>query len=221
MLPLLLTTNAFRFVTHCSTIKNIRSSIKIEMDSTASILFGKTRQSVLALLFTEPVTGFYLRELARKTGISPGALQKELTQLVTADLVIREQDGNRVAYRANTAHPIYPELGAIVQKTCGMPSLIRSQLEPLAHGIRLAILYGSMAKGLDHSRSDIDILIVGDLTLGQVLATLEPLEARLDRQISPRIYSTDEFRQRRTEDSFLKGVLAGPHTLLIGNLDDA
>lgn len=191
------------------------------MNSTASLLFGKTRQAVFALLFMEPVTGFYLRELARKTGISPGALQKELTQLVSADLVTREQDGNRVAYCANTAHPIYPELSAIVQKTCGMPSMIRAQLEPLAPGIRLVILYGSMAKGLDHSRSDIDILIVGDLSLGQVLAALEPLETGLGRQLNPRIYGTDEFRQRRTEDSFLKGVLAGPHTLLIGNLDDA
>ena len=92
------------------------------MEATAAVLFGKTRQAVLALLFERPERAYYLRELARATGISPGALQHELGQLQKADLVTRSQDGNRVVYRANTAHPVFADLQSIVRKTCGLPA---------------------------------------------------------------------------------------------------
>ena len=71
------------------------------MENTASILFGKTRQAVLTALFDAPGESLYVRELARRTGISPGALQHELGQLLSADLLSRHEDGNRVLYRAN------------------------------------------------------------------------------------------------------------------------
>ena len=101
------------------------------MEATAAVLFGKTRQAVLALLFEQPERAYYLRELARATGISPGALQHELGQLQKADLVGRSQDGNRVAYRANTAHPVFADLQSIVRKTCGLPA----QITPAAMSI--------------------------------------------------------------------------------------
>ena len=72
------------------------------MDSAAAVLFGKTRQAVLALLFDQPGASYYLRAMSRMSGIAPGPLQHELTHLHTADLVVRSQDGNRVTYQANT-----------------------------------------------------------------------------------------------------------------------
>ena len=205
-----------------STIKNDCSNNWYKMNASATVLFGKTRQAVLTNLFENPERPMYLRELARQTGISPGALQHELGQLAKADLVIREQDGNRVTYRANAAHPIYPELRAIVQKTCGLPAQIKDALAAYAPQIRLAALYGSMAKGLDHAYSDVDLLVVADISLEQTLAVLAPIETRLGREISVRLYKPSEFHKRREEnESFLVNVLNGPLTLLIGTADDA
>ena len=99
-------------------------------DSAASILFGKTRQAVLALLLTHPEQDFYLREIARMTGVSTGALQHELSSLLRADLIARAKSGNRINYRANSDHPIYAELRAIVEKTSGAPELLRQALAP-------------------------------------------------------------------------------------------
>lgn len=203
-------------------IKNNRSHNWCTMDATAAILFGKTRQAVLAILFEQPDQTSYLREIARQTGISPGALQHELAQLQQADLIIRNQDGNRVTYRANTHHPIFAELQSIVQKTCGLPALIKDALTPHAAHIRFAAIYGSIAKGLDHAHSDVDLLVVGNVSLEQILAAIIPVETRIRREISVRLYQPEEFRKRREEgEPFINKVLGGQHLNLMGTTDDA
>lgn len=192
------------------------------MGSATDILFGKTRQAVLARLYDVPVKTYYLRELSRQTGISVGALQKELRTLLGADLIVSEKDGNRVSYRANTSHPVYPELLALVRKTCGIRSMIRRALEPLEEHIRFAAIYGSMARQAEHARSDIDLLVVGDISLGSLLDVLQPLEDVFAREISVRLFSPDEFRRKLEDrDRFVAGVVNGPLEILMGELDDA
>jgi len=192
------------------------------MGSATDILFGKTRQAVLARLYDVPVKTYYLRELSRQTGISVGALQKELRTLLGADLIVSEKDGNRVSYRANTSHPVYPELLALVRKTYGVRSMIRRALEPLEDHIRLAAIYGSTARQAEHARSDIDLLVVGDISLGSLLDVLQPLEDVFAREISVRLYSPDEFRRKLEDrDRFVTGVVNGPLDILMGELDDA
>jgi predicted nucleotidyltransferase len=192
------------------------------MGSATDILFGKTRQAILARLFDEPVQSFYLRELSRQTGISPGALQQELKKLHKADLIIREKDGNRVSYSANATHPIYHELVALVRKTCGVRRMIKHALDPLAEKIDFAAIYGSTAKHTEHAGSDIDLLVVGDLTLAMALETLQPLEAVFAREINLRLYRPDDFRQKLNDrQGFLTGVINGPLDILIGQISDA
>lgn len=191
------------------------------MSAAADVLFGKTRQAVLAILFAEPQQGRFLRELSRQTSISPGALQHELGRLVMADLVTREADGNRVRYRANTRHPVYTDLHAMVEKTCGLPAQLAAALGKV-RGVRFACLYGSLASNSEHARSDADLLVVGDARLETLLAAIEPVERRIAREISVRLYTSDDFRHRREQrDPFLTAVLAGSTKPLIGGPDGA
>lgn len=192
------------------------------MDLTSSTLFGKTRRAVLTLLFGQPDRWFYLRELARLTGISPGSLQRELGLLGQADLIERTRDGNRVTYRANRGHPVFAELRSIVQKTCGLPRLLQEALSHLADEIDFAAVYGSMAKGTDHARSDVDLLIVGSIQLGEATAAVAPVERKVDREIGLRVFTTSEFEDRLVaEDAFLGRVLSGPLTPILGELPHA
>lgn len=188
----------------------------------ADVLFGKTRQVVLRFLFDQPDRRFYLRELARLGDLSPGALQHELTRLGRADLVVRGRDGNRVSWQANRAHPVFPDLQALVRKTCGIPALLERALRPLQRAIRLAVVYGSVARGEAHARSDVDLLLVGSLTLDEAVAAIAPVETCIAREVGIRLFSPEEFRQRREGgDPFLAAVLAGPLTCLLGKVADA
>lgn len=191
------------------------------MDATASVLFGKTRQAVLAELVDPPEPGLYLRELQRRTGISSGALHHELGQLMKADLVEKFEDGNRVVYRLNRSHPIHDELCRIVEKTCGLPARIRQALSPLSQRIDWAAIFGSVAQGTSHAESDVDLLIVGEVTSAEIIECIQPLEKDLAREIGFRLYAPEEFAERRESDAFLQKVLSRPLIDLLGQMHDA
>ena len=189
-------------------------------DAVANLLFGKTRRAVFSVLFETPQRACYLRELARMTGVSPGTLQQELQQLVQAELVVRRQDGNRVTYTANAAHPVFAELQGLIRKTCGMPAQLQSILQPLADRLHYASIYGSLAKGTARADSDIDLIVVGDITLGEVLERVEPLEQTLGREVNARVFTRQEFQTRMDNaDPFLTRVLNGPTISLIDHTE--
>jgi predicted nucleotidyltransferase len=190
------------------------------MEKIAATLFGKTRQAVLTALFEQPARRFYVRELARHSGISVGALQSELSALVEADLITREKDGNRVLYQANSTSQVFGEIRSLVLKTCGIPVQIRRILEPFGDAIRYATIYGSVAKGNNQSRSDVDLLVVGDIPYEKLLEALHPLEDQFGREISVRLFGPMDFSQRLAQqDRFLVGILQGPKLKVIGEMD--
>ena len=80
---------------------------------------AKLARPYLAQLFDQPEATTYLRELSRQTGIGPGPLQHELNQLQKADLVVRQQDGNRVAIPPMSAHPIFAEFSPSFARPSG------------------------------------------------------------------------------------------------------
>lgn len=191
------------------------------MDPVASTLFGKTRQAVLSALFEAGDAGIYLRQLEQGSGVSVGTLHRELKLLGQADLVMKRQDGNRVIYTLNLAHPIIAPLRALIEKTCGIPAQVKLALSPLADRVRYAAIYGSIAKGASHGASDIDLLLVADLAPAQVIEAIEGLEARLGRHVGFRLYNPEEFEERVRSDAFLKKVLSQPLIVLMGSIDDA
>lgn len=191
------------------------------MERIAATLFGKTRRAALARLYLEPAREFRLRELARLTGISAGAMQHELKQLVAADLVRRREHDGQVTYRPNAESPVFEELRTLVEKTSGIGELVRRTLQPAARRIRLALIYGSVAKGVNRARSDLDLLVVGSIAFGDLVRLLAPAEKRIGREISPRLYAEKDYRERLGRgERFLKSVLQGPHTVLMGEVDD-
>jgi len=192
------------------------------MERIAATLFGKTRRGVLTALFLDTHRGFRLRELSRLTGISAGSVQHELKQLVSADLVRRENKNEQITYRANVASPVFNELVAIMEKTSGIDVLLIEALGPFAKRIFLAFVYGSIAKGENRARSDVDVLVVGSISFRDLVGALAPVEEKLGREISPRLYTKKEFQTRlRERDPFLVAVMNERKIVLMGEVDDA
>jgi predicted nucleotidyltransferase len=78
-----------------------------------------------------------------------------------------------------------------------------------------------MARGRDSAASDIDLIVVGKLSNKDLIPTIQQLEQNLGREIGFRLYSPEEFLQRRETDPFLQRVLSQPLTPVMGKLDDA
>lgn len=186
----------------------------------ARILFGQTRRDVLALLLGRPDERFYLREIRRAIGGGSGAVQRELKQLVEAGLVERESEGRQVYFSANRSAAIFPELQAIIQKTAGASDMLRTALAPLLRKERIAVafVYGSVAAGSQTAISDVDLLILGDVTLAEIVPVLRTAERRLGREVNPSVYPVKEFRKKlKAGAPFLKRVLAGPKLFIAGD----
>ena len=184
----------------------------------ATILFGKTRRAVLALLYGRPAETFYLREIARSSGTGLGAAQREISLLTQAGIVVRRARGRQVYFQANPQSPIFTDLKSIVVKTFGVADLLRSALDGLASRIDIAFLYGSMAKGQETESSDVDLLIIGDVTFSEIVSALAPCQEKIGREVNPTVYPVHEFRSRLSQDHpFLREVLRQPKVFLIGD----
>ncbi len=184
-------------------------------------LFGKTRQKILSLLFSNADRSYYLREIARHTSCGLGAVQHELKLLTSLGYLEREKKGKQVYFKANEKNPVFRELKGFIVKTYGYAALLAEALQILERKIEVAFIFGSFATGDEHADSDIDIIIIGDVSLQDVVTATMDVREYLNRDITPIVYPVSEFRERLSEKNhFLMHVLENPKIFLIGNADE-
>jgi predicted nucleotidyltransferase len=183
----------------------------------AAVLFGRTRRRLLGWLFTHPDESFYVRELVRITGVAQGAISGDLEKMATAGILRRAARGNQVFYQAAATCSIFGELKSIFLKTAGLADEIRRALEPLGSQVRVALIHGSAATGTLRASSDVDLVVIGDASFGEVVAALAPVQALLGREINPVVYSAGEFRSKlRSRHHFVTTVVREPHLFVVG-----
>jgi predicted nucleotidyltransferase len=180
-------------------------------------LFGKTRRAVLALAYGNPDESFHLRRIARFAGTGMGVLQRELVLLTEAGILHRTVSGRQVYFQANPACPIFDELERIVTKTAGIADVVRGGLVTLGERVAIAFLYGSFTRGTQRAGSDVDVLVVGDVSFGEVVEALAAAQERIGRELNPTVYPPREFQDKvRERQHFVTRVMAEPKVFLIG-----
>jgi predicted nucleotidyltransferase len=190
--------------------------------SLADALLTKGQQRVLGILFAEPGRSFPATELIARAGGGTGAVHRELTRLVNAGLVTVTPMGKQRRYQANQESPLFPELQGLVLKTIGLVEPLRRALSPFGDQIRAAFVYGSVAKGADTAKSDIDLMVIGhDVAYSELYAALADTESTLSRSVNPTIFSLVEWRERvGVHDHFVESVLRGPRLFVLGAEND-
>jgi uncharacterized protein len=189
-----------------------------ERHTVSTALFGKTQQALLALFFTRAEESFYLRQIVRMAGVGLGAAQRELARWVAAGLLVRTRRGNQVHFQANAASPVFKELRALAVKTAGVADVLRESLAGLAHRISVAFIHGSVARGDEQAGSDVDLILVGDLDFGDVVAAIGPAQETIGREVNPTVYPVGEFRAKiRARHHFVTSLLDMPKIYLIGD----
>jgi predicted nucleotidyltransferase len=184
----------------------------------AGALFSKVQLSVLGLLIGRPDRSFRISEIIRLVGSGSGAVQRELETLTAAGIFTVNSSGNQKLYRANRQSPIFEELYGLVLKTVGLLEPLKKALKPYQSKIEIAFVYGSIAKGTDIAKSDIDLMIIGEqITYGDIFLALQNAEKTLQRPINPNLMTPDEWRQRRSNKSaFVTKILEQPKMFVLG-----
>jgi len=179
---------------------------------------SKNQLLLLRLFYTNPEKSFYMQEVGRILGKKPGVFQRTLNGFVEDGLVLSEYRGHARFFQANARHPLFPELKKIVEKTVGVAGTLRNLFRRIK-GAKMALLYGSFAKGKERKDSDIDLLIVGNPSIeDQLLKQIPKFEKEFQREINYKLYSDREYREKRAKhDPFLEEVLTDKTILLKGS----
>jgi predicted nucleotidyltransferase len=181
-----------------------------------TLLSSQSRAKLLGLFFLNPHNRYYLRQIESLTKLSLRTVQREVARLESCGLLVKEIEGNRTYYKANRESSIFPEVKGIVMKTEGLGALLQEAVEGL--DIDVAFVYGSFAGNRETPESDIDLMVVGDVTNRKLHAALSKSEAFSRREVNTAVISPSEFRDRLArKDHFLNEVLKGPKIFIVGN----
>ena len=174
---------------------NITDTVRIQ-----DVLFASVQQRVLGILFGQPDRRFQGAELIRMINSGTGAVHRQLTSLAASGLVNVTRVGNQKHYQANPDSPVFEELCGLIRKTVGLREPLQRSLEPLKEQIDVAFVYGSIARGTDTAKSDIDLMLIGEnMDYISVYEAIQQAESILQRQINPNLTTLSEWRNKLKE----------------------
>jgi predicted nucleotidyltransferase len=189
--------------------------------SLADALFSRTQQRVLGLLFRDPGRSYYANEILRAARVGTGTIQRQLETLTAAGIVTAQRTGNQKHYQANRQSPVFGELYSLVLKTVGFAQPLHDALKPLGKKVRVAFIYGSMAADTAQTASDIDLLLIGTVTLREAAVRLGPMHGMLGREINPVVLTEQKFMSGiESKDRFISRLIEEPKIFVKGDQRD-
>lgn len=185
-------------------------------------LFGsRVRAKILEWLFSHPDERFYVRRLTALLQEDSTNVSRELVRLEKTGILESSREGNHKYYQVNRKNPVFKELHGLIVKTTGVADVIRKSFEPLNPQIAAAFIFGSIAEGTESAASDIDLMIIGEVSFGDTVSALTDAESKLGREINPVVYSVDEFRTKTREaQNFIQTVLRNKKIFVAGSEDE-
>jgi hypothetical protein len=134
-----------------------------------------------------------LRGLETEFGESSNSIRLELNRLENAGLLRSYSDGNKKMFRANTNHPLYPEINSILRKMAGIDQIIEKVINRLGE-LNKVFVAGSFANGVDSE--EIELVFVGDdIEKPYLFNLIEKAETIIQRRIRYIIYSLGEYEE--------------------------
>ncbi len=158
------------------------------------LITSKTRIRVLMRLFLNPEREAFVRELADEVSSSPAGVSEELKQLAGSGLLKSRRAGRLLKYRADTSHPLFPELHSMVRKALGMDRILDSIVQRLGQ-LEAAFLLGDYAEGKD--TGVIELGLVGKIDRVALSDLVAKTESYIGRKIRTLVLTPGEYAQVR------------------------
>ncbi|KPJ70505.1 hypothetical protein AMJ51_01700 [Microgenomates bacterium DG_75] len=184
------------------------------------LMVSKVRVKLLQTFLYQPDEIFYVRQLVRKINEEINAVRRELARMERANMVKKEQRGNRLYYYFNRDYALYEDLLSMVHKTVGLGREIIKNKSKLGR-IKLVMFSGRFARRLPLEEGGVDLLLVGDINMQLLAKLVRTEEARLKREINYTVMTKDEFNfRKKRRDPFLQGILLGSRIMIISDQED-
>jgi predicted nucleotidyltransferase len=165
----------------------------------------------LGATLLQPGRSFTLQELLRVASSGRGSTQQQIDRLVEVGVLQDEpRRGRQRSIRANTSFIFYPELASIARKSFALAEPIKEALAPFTQQITEAFLFGSVVKGTDTEKSDVDLIVVGATSLLDLTEVIHKVEQSLGRQIHFSLYEPAEWSTLLQSDAVVAQIANGP-----------
>jgi predicted nucleotidyltransferase len=180
---------------------------------------SKLRVDLLSLFFGRPDEEFYVREIEKILQEDVGNISRELKNLEGIGLLVSRKKGNLKYYLLDRKFPLHDELRSIILKTRGAVGVLQGVLSGVK-GVEFSFIFGSFATGMETARSDIDLMVIGKVTLDRLISILREPEEILGRDINPSLFERREIEKRlQDKEPFISRVMREPKIMLIGDED--
>ena len=175
---------------------------------------SKISQKVLSYFLLNSEEEMYVNEMARKFAVDRGNLVRKLTEWEKDGVLTKTERGNLSLYKINKDYSLLKEMKNIAQKKFGLEEQLKKVLKKI-EGIKKAFIFGSYAKDTLETESDIDLLLVGSHGALEIQKEIVKLQKEFDREINTVDMTEAEFKEKKQEDEFLKGILSDKYIQII------
>lgn len=183
------------------------------------LLSSRARAEIFRLLFGLSSSELHLRAVERRSGLTVATIRQEFGKLERLGLVLSRRDGNRLYFRANQTHPLCQVVRELVLKTAGLVDVLKEALDGL--DIDLAWVFGSVARFQEDAVSDVDLMVIGTVSLRKLSEALREVHEKIGREVNPYVLTVQELRQRvQRTDHFISQLLDSEFMFVIGCRDE-
>ena len=165
----------------------------------------------LEFFIENPYEEIHLREFARKSNISVNSAQRFLNFFLTQGFIIEFKRANLRYFKANLDSIVFKHIKiAYLLKKLENSGLIKFLKSKFSN----AIIFGSCAQGLDNSKSDIDLLCIGQGKNFQIYN----YEKKLGREINIHVFNLAQWKKQKAENKAFYQEVISKGINLIGEM---
>jgi len=173
---------------------------------------SKTRTKMLELMLFNR-REFSMREIERKLKIPVSAVKREIDNLIELSIV-KKANGR---YMVDDNCSFLASLTDIFIKTDSIRFLFQQKF--VHKDIISVFIFGSFANNSFTNESDVDLFIVGNVSLKDVVRLIRPIERKIGREINPVVWSFEKLKKEKNK-SFVKDVAKNNVLMIKGNEDE-
>ena len=179
---------------------------------------GAERYKALKCLFANPGRDFGARELAGEAGIDPGNASRWLRRWWDAGLLEKKEILQRPRYFASR-DPGLAHLRLFFQQDQELARLLGAQGAESGERVQAAAVFGSTAQGTENQDSDVDLLLLTDMSRVEAQALFKPVGRQLGRPVNVLVYEPKQWTAAVAgRDPLALEILAGALIALKGDL---
>lgn len=157
------------------------------------LLGGELKAKILKELVTHPTDAYNLESLAHAACVKSESLTGLLTELIAYKFVTKIEDKRGVAYQINEKSPFLEPLRQVFSAANQLADDLKAVSAAMTEA-DLVLLFGSVAKGTDTPKSDVDILVVGEMSAILAQAAFSDVSKKHNRDINVLTVTPSELR---------------------------